>query len=270
MEELTLKEIQSESFDILRKVKEICEENQINYFLYYGTLLGAVRHKGFIPWDDDIDVAMPRQDYERFLQYCRDNSESIKPLELIHFTTCKDYVFSIARLSDSRYNSDYSNTKDYGLGLFVDLYPVDGFDDNDVKHAKKIKRMVRKIYYLGCKKPVMSSSGIKNLFKRLYFVYVRMFSLNKLLRKFDKLSQKYKFETGPRRKIIWDGRVSFDMDQFESFTQVDFEGEKFSVPAQYDKVLTMLYGDYMKLPPEEARVGHHYYKIWRKAETKEK
>ena len=125
--ELSLKEIQQGSYEILKVIKRIFDENNWRYYLVYGTLIGAVRHNGFIPWDDDIDIWIPRPDYEKFIDYCIEHKEELYPLELIHYKTNDKYIYPIARMSDSRYIINYDNAKEYGLGLFVALYPVAGF-----------------------------------------------------------------------------------------------------------------------------------------------
>ena len=131
MKELTLREIQLGELGVLKKLKEICEDQGLRYFLFFGTLLGAIRHKGFIPWDDDVDVGMPREDYEKLLGYFRENSDALLPFRLMHFSTNENYIYPIARICDTRYQVDYSETKEYGLGLFIDIYPFDGWGDTE-------------------------------------------------------------------------------------------------------------------------------------------
>ena len=135
--ELTIKEIQAGSLEVLKKFIDICDGQDLQYFIAYGSLIGVVRHKGFIPWDDDLDVWMPRRDYELFINYCINNSNSIKPFQLMHYRTNPNYVYAIARLSDSRYETDYNNIKEYGLGLFIDIYPLEGWE-NDPRYIKNI------------------------------------------------------------------------------------------------------------------------------------
>ena len=113
MKKLSLREIQLESYNILLQVKRICEHNNFKYFLTYGTLLGAIRHNGFIPWDDDLDIMMPRSDYERFIQFCIDHHDDLLPYELKHYKTCDQYIYPIARLSNSNFYAQYENAKDY-------------------------------------------------------------------------------------------------------------------------------------------------------------
>ncbi|MBP3255301.1 MAG: LicD family protein [Clostridia bacterium] len=266
--ELSLKEIQEESFKVLLKIKEIFDENGWKYYLIAGTLIGAVRHKGFIPWDDDIDLWIPRPDYEKFVEYCIKNKEKLYPFELIHYKTNDKYIYPIARFSDSRYILDYKNTKDYGLGLFVDLYPLDGVKENYYFFKKKMHNINRKIVLCGAKKMVKGNSKIKNFLKIPYYFIIKKSNLNKLLEKCDKIAQKYKFEEYSRVECVcWaDHFFTYEkkwiIGDEEKF--LEFNGELFRVPSDYDKVLTRLYGNYMKLPPKEEQIAHHFYKAYKK------
>lgn len=103
----------------------------------YGSLIGAVREKGIIPWADDIDVLMPRPDFDRLIKIC--SSENIMPFKLFEYSLVKEYPHPIARMSDQRYKIDFKNEKEYGIGLFVDIYPLDGVG-NDFDKAKKLVR----------------------------------------------------------------------------------------------------------------------------------
>lgn len=264
--ELTLQEIQQGSFQVLLKIKEICEKENIKYFLMYGTLLGAIRHNGFIPWDDDIDVGMLRADYERFIQYCIDHKEEIKPFELMHYRTNKKYIYPIARLSDSRYRIEYNDAKDYGLGLFVDIYPFDKIDINDKRLIKEGKKRIWWICNCGCKHLIRSKNPIKTVLKIPFYIMSRFINLNKLLAKQDIQMQKYEAEAVDNIAIsIWAISRVYPKDFCATVIPHVFNGSEFLIPEKYDIALTKCYGDYMRLPPEEERAGHHFYNAFKKS-----
>lgn len=266
--ELTLEEIQQGSFNILKKIKEIFDENGWKYYLAYGTLLGAIRHKGFIPWDDDIDIWVPRQDYEKFLEYCRKNEKLLFPYEIIHYTTNNKYIYTIARFSDSRYVIDYQNVDDYGLGLFVDIYPLDGINIEDIGFMKKLIRKQKNINLIGSKEFVKSKNLIKNILKYPYFCFRKFFNMSKMLKELDIFSQKYSYENSEYcDSMVWNPQYSLLKKEWFGIEKEyfqEFNGETFRIPYEYDKVLEKIYGDYMQLPPEEKRIPHHFYKAYKK------
>lgn len=264
-QELSLREIQQGSFQVLKKIKEICEKENIQYFLIYGTLIGALRHKGFIPWDDDIDIAMPRKDYERFVNLYIEKPEMFAPFELLDYRTNKKYIYPIARLSDPSYRIDYDNAKEYGLGLFVDIYPLDGKNVNDKRHLKKVSHLNSMIYVAGQKKMKKARNFLRNIPKFIIYVYTRFRSLIKLLKKNDRICQKYSYEDSEQISAMTiESLITMEKKDFEKTVQLEFEGELFSCPSGYDHNLKSIYGDYMQLPPEEDRIGHHYYKVFKK------
>lgn len=269
--ELSLSEIQNGSFEVLKKIKEIFDKNGWKYYLAFGTLLGAIRHEGFIPWDDDIDVCVPREDYECFIKYCIDKKEELKPFELIHYSTNPKYIYPIARFSDSRYTLNYKDAKDYGLGLFVDVYPMDGIDFNDKKYIKKMRRRINDICLLGSTKFIKSKNIIKTIIKYPYYLFLKHKNINKFIEKTDKLAQKYSFNESEYFSVVCWG-IKFDkkykrkwldggeaLECFKVFNDI-----KFRVPYEYDKYLEMAYGNYLQLPPEEERIAHHFYRAYKK------
>lgn len=269
--ELTLLEIQKGELEVLKKIKQICDEIGLNYFLFCGTLIGAVRHKGIIPWDDDIDVGMMREDYEKFVSYCASHSEDLLPFQLYHYTTNKDYIYPIARFVDTRYTIDYEGYRDYNLGLFVDLYPIDGCGNsieerNAIFH--KVRDFVIPLISLGARKSVLYNHGIVNYITKSVLRRVALIiGQNRLLRIIDNRAKRYCPKSSKYVMcVIWDNFRSsfFPSECFEEFIEVPFEDGLFKVPRKYDEILKLVYGDYMKLPPEEERIGHHYYKAYKK------
>lgn len=272
MKELTLREIQLSSLEILKTFADICEKNGFKYVLAYGTLLGAVRHKGFIPWDDDLDVIMPRPDYNKFIEYCKNHTDELKPLELMHYSTNKRYIYPITRLSNSTYIADYNIAQDYGLGTFIDIYPFDGCGNNEEDIQKiydKSKKLIVLISLAGQKKYEKSHHGkiVRSIGKLIVYCFAHLIGVNKLCKAIDNKSQRISCETSNYLGCtVWDNccKNSVLKSIFDDIIYIDFEDKQFAVPREYDAVLTKWYGDYMKLPPESERVGHHYYKIYKR------
>ncbi len=269
--ELTLEQIQQGSFEVLKRIKEIFDENGWKYYLTYGTLLGAIRHEGFIPWDDDIDVWVPRDDYEKFISYCKENNKKLKPFELIHYSTNEKYIYPIARFSDTRYYIDYKDAKDYGLGLFVDIYPLDGVCINDKRLYRKLEHIIKNIRILGRNAFIPSKSRIRTILKYPYYLMIKNKNLNRIIEKIDKISQKYTFEKSKYIDVLcWNSNFDrkFTKNMLDDGKNLEcyknFNGKTFRVPYNYDECLKILYGDYMKLPPENERIAHHYYKAYMK------
>lgn len=277
MKELSLREIQLAELEVLKKIREICQNIDIKYYIMYGTLLGAVRHKGFIPWDDDIDVIMFREDYKKFVDYCNLHTMELSPFRLHHYSNNKKYIYPLARLSDSRYYVDYNTADDYDLGLFVDVYPFDGCGNSEEearKIARRQRRLIVPICYGGLKKFQPSvTGGIRTLEKFLIYYLVRFIGVHH----FVKLADKYASKTSVNDSIYVE-LTSWELEKYKPMTKEDFgegvelefEGEKFRAPIAYDKILKLYYKNYMELPPEEDRVGHHYYKAYLKDSTTEK
>lgn len=264
IQELNFEEIQQESFKVLKVFRDICEKNHFKYWLAYGTLIGAIRHNGFIPWDDDIDLQMPRDDYEKFVDYCIKNKELLLPFELHHYKTNKKYIYPIARFSNSEFRIVFDDTKDYGLGTFIDIYPVDEVDINNKKFIKTKNKYVRKIVYAGLTNLSHFTKHI-TLPKKIYFVLSRSFNLNKIIKKYDNFFQRKEFGKGYSGCVLWESKFySIKTELFEEVITHIFNGELFCIPKHYDLILKTIYGDYMKLPPENDRIAHHFYKVYRK------
>ncbi len=273
MKELSLREIQLVEFEVLKKLAELCDKLNLRYYLFYGTLLGAVRHQGFIPWDDDVDVAMPRPDYEILLDYCAKHAEELAPYRLMNCRTDKQYIYPIARLCDTRYQVDYEGVVEYGLGLFVDIYPLDGCG-NTPEEAVAVHKMTHKAQALTSLagldkfKPSLSGGLLRSLAKFAGYCYVKLRGAQHFAVMADKKAMSVDYETSKYISCtVW-----FDMyqwcekDLFDPAETLIFEGHAFPVPAGADRLMQEWYGDYMQLPPQEEQVGHHYYKAYLKDE----
>lgn len=271
--ELTIEEIQRASYDILVKIAGICKEQELRYCLIYGTLIGAVRHKGFIPWDDDLDIMMPRPDYERLLAYMREHRKELEPLEVFEPGEKKKYPYMIARISDSRYELETDNEEDYGIGVFIDIYPYDGLG-NTPKEAcsfgMKGDRLsslcfqaTRQRYAVGTTK-----STLRKLLKLPVFWFARLVGKDYFQKKLSSLAGVKAYDSSEYVGcVVWlsGGKKDiFKREWFEKPVEISFCGGSFHAPKEYDKVLRHAYGDYMQLPPPEERIRQHFYRAYRK------
>lgn len=268
MKEITLREFQLEELKILKKLDEICQEQKIHYWVMYGTLLGAVRHKGFIPWDDDVDLAMPRKDFERFMEYIQEHPESIHPLVLDSYETNKGYPFYIPRICNPDYFLTFENRK-YTSGLFVDIYPFDGMGNSKEYWHRlypKILR-IRKHLTLSTQKSLIYGSGIAHKVLNLpNSIYSKIRGNQYFLRKLDHIEKQFSWDESKYVSVpAWDPQIwFFEKEWFDCLIRVPFEDTYACIPKKYDEVLKTRYGDYMQLPPKEEQKPHHGFRAFRR------
>lgn len=261
--QLTLQECQSISLDILKDVALFCEKNNIKYYLACGTLLGAVRHQGFIPWDDDVDIMMPRPDYNRFLkEYKSDNYLLCKPEEGRH------YYAKVYDKKTVKYEKGIDYKKYKPLGIDIDIFPLDGIvDDKEVIDKLYKKANTLETFLRLSNQPIFLR---KNPLKCINRILPRLFGSKRLVRLVEKNAQTYKYEDSEyviRIRVSPNGFTgALRKDVYEPYKLLKFEDQEFRVPNDYDKWLTVFFGDYMKLPPEEKRVSGHYTECYYKDE----
>lgn len=272
MKEITIQKSQNIAIDILKKVADICDTYKLTYSLFYGTLIGAIRHNGYIPWDDDIDIIMPRPDFDKLIQLIKDNRSLIGDLQL--FTSeNSNYPYMIARVSDPRFMIKVDNEADYGMGVFIDIYPFDGMG--------KTKREARKIGFKGDLLSSMCFQATRNSFKIAhtteikkkflkYPVYIisKILGVNFLKRQLINLSRQYSYNdsnfVGCVTWLSGGEKDIFKKEWLGEFKLHRFDKYEFYIPVKYDEILKHIYGDYMKLPPKNERIGHHDYKVYAK------
>lgn len=255
-----LKELHTIQFEILKELDRICQANNINYSLDGGTLLGAVRHNDFIPWDDDIDVIMLRSEYESFFELCKTQLGS--KFFLQEHRTDKYYRVGYPRIQ--RKNTVYCRAghehMKYHRGVFIDLFVLDNVPDN------KVIRVIHRYLCFCCRKILWSKSGkkiAKGVGARIWWSIVALIpagvafwlndALAKLAGKKATVLVRHNTHPYPNPKVCGYG---VPRELLNSFTKLKFKGELFNAVADYDKYLTMLYGNYMELPPKEKQVPH--------------
>ncbi len=256
MRELSLNEIQEYSLRVLENIHDFCVNHGIHYSLAYGTLIGAVRHKGFIPWDDDIDVIMTRDNFERFLN----EYESTDQFKLISPYNKESYI-AFARVCDNKETLVLNRTPwcKCETGIWVDIFPMDAIDDNEESHKKRYKKIHNKWAYLSIPRGGKSNfsrqwgaiGNIKVLLKKI--ISFNGFHLRNNVEKYlNLINDKSFFESSHCAQLACCDEYGFyEKKDFEKYTTLEFEGHKLCVIKEYDKVLRSLYGDYMQLPPIE-------------------
>ena len=251
---------------ILKEVIKICDEHGLKYYALGGTMLGAIRHKGFIPWDDDIDLGMPREDYEFFLKIAP--SALSKTLKLINYKTDKDYHYYITRIQDvetkvmeNRYESEGKYTH-----VSIDIFPLDGSPDNSLLRKLyflrlMIHRAMMALHYKNGIDKERKRGIVEKIFLRVITLLPtdKMYNAYRQKEKIDKILKKYDMWTsvvsgnimGAYRTVEMIPTAWYGKEAFYQFEDIKIRGIK-----EYDKYLHHLYGDYMQLPPVNARKIH--------------
>ena len=266
MKELTLEELKVIEFDILKMFDSFCKENDIKYFLAYGTLLGAVRYKKFIPWDDDVDVLVPREDYERLISLFKDSEK----YHLFAFEKDNRYSFPFAKLCDmDTRKEEFGYANNLGLGVDIDIFPLDFWDDDFEKAKKEVKYIKSNMMYLGLSKLAKSDSHnpIKRLIKSFIMLFCKFlgseYFVKKITKKSNNPAQKGSRHIGAKSWCVYGERGIHSSKSFSGSVEIEFEGQLFPAPVGYDEYLTDLYGDYLPEPPKEKQKTHHSFKAYK-------
>ncbi|MGM0167264.1 lipopolysaccharide cholinephosphotransferase [Enterococcus sp. AZ135] len=272
MKLLSEREIQKISVDILMYIDKVCRKNDIDYSIFYGSLIGVERHKGYIPWDDDLDIVLPRPDYDRLIKILSTSKEYL----LLSPETTDNYRYTFSKLVDQRtraISKQYYGSDDGKLGVFVDIFPIDGFPTNP-KERKILgeeceqyrSNMLMTLNY----SYAISRSWWKAQIKRIV-LYPRY---KKILKNGDYNFWKMKYEENVTcysfdesdicgyMEFINETWGIFPTEWFRHYEDVEFEGHMFRAIKNRKDFLTLRYGDYLKLPPKEERVTHHPYDFY--------
>lgn len=257
--EIDLKTLKEKQLEIFQYFISTCAKFGLKYFATGGTLLGAVRHQGYIPWDDDIDVCMPRQDYDLFVK----NAQSALPnfLFVQTHTTDPDYRNCFAKLRNI--NTTYVETVAQNLkinhGIYIDIFPIDAISENKTEFKKMVhhKKMIQWL----CGKDYLSDGFFKRKLKGfLAGLNLHTFNTSKALSKFENRCRKYSYGSTKQTILFggaWGEKEIHDTNVYGEGIMLPFENLKIVAPTDYKQFLTDIYGDYMKLPPKEKQVSHH-------------
>lgn len=254
MKRINLDEQKEIELDILKFVDSFCRMHSLRYMLTAGTLLGAVRHKGFIPWDDDIDLMMPRSDYEK-LYSLFNNEASETNFRLISYRDRSSvYPFFKIVATDTIVVEDFVDPK-YTTGVWVDIFPIDGVEDKKIYTYAKRAAFKHNI-------AVSNPANATTTFRRISKHFLKLLLGNpnpyRIAQKLDRAASKTPIKLGGNLAIVvWAYGPQEEMPyEFLETKQFEFEDNLFCGPALYEEYLSRLYGDYMILPPNNERIPH--------------
>lgn len=259
-----LVELRKVQIEILNEIERICKKNNINLFLIGGTLLGAVRHKGFIPWDDDLDIAMTRDDFEKFRTIIKEQLDEKYFFD--YYDTDKDYYlpFAKVRKNNTTFDEEASQKLDNHKGIFVDIFVYD-FVDDSIKRcfikAAIIQILSDTVFY---KKKLIKLNLCRH---PIFVIAFSAFNSKFILRFIDFISKKFNGREKNKKNVVCFNSLIdikkdfFSVNDFFPLKKISFEENKYNGLNDNDKFLTIQYGDYMQLPPVEERVNHNTLNI---------
>ena len=254
MRKIGTEELKRIQIEILDDVAAFCQHHNLRYYLAYGTLLGAIRHKGYIPWDDDIDIHMPRPDYEKFLKLynCENSTNCVVSHELD-----KKYRVAFAKVYRKGTLVKECHFKQDVFGVYIDIFPLDGYKDEKQAHqCGEIRR------YMHVKNSIFTSSmtAMRKMRLALTKAILLPVTLRSLQKRIKRIATQCSYDSSERVYSSYSrlaAREIFPRAIFDNYKMVAFEGKEYRAPLDCDCYLRALYGNYMTLPPKEKQQSTH-------------
>lgn len=265
MVDINLEKVHNIQLEMATEVKRLCEEHNIRYFLIAGTLLGAIRHNGFIPWDDDMDIGMLREDYERFIEVCKVDLKFDYYLQTWH--TDPQFGLPIAKIrkNGTKFVEKASANNQIHSGIYIDIFPYDNIPDSNFLRKKhkwltylyKRSILIKNNYDLEINKTTIEKFFIKTL-----KLTVKLFPKAYIIKKYTNQMKKYNKCANTEKITIFGGAYSYEKEAIRrewitNVVMVEFENIQFCIPKEAKLMLNSIYGDYLKLPPEDKRYNRH-------------
>ena len=266
-----MNDLQKKQLELLKEFIRVCDKHNLTYFLVGGSCLGAARHQGFIPWDDDIDVGMPREDFDKYVELQKEYEGT--PYFIQTWKSDPHYTYNYAKLRDSNttYIENFFYKHQINHGVWIDIFPIDGFAYKFDKPRERYAHLVSAIwrqsfisYFPQMRRKFSKGTWFTDLFINLFAILTWPFDINHWRRKHtEKLLTKVPFkdaEVAGNMCGINKKKEAMDKAIYLETTKLPFEDIEVCVPKEYDRYLTLLYNDWRKLPPKEKQVGHHHDK----------
>lgn len=273
-QKVTTEELQRVELEMLKAFDAFCQKHDLRYSLGGGTMLGAIRHKGFIPWDDDIDVNMPRPDFMKFIELTKSPNvlgENYKVSSFYHDDTIPVQA-STARIYDTRTEVNFNNFRvSFPMGCWMDIFAMDGLPTNPIKRTFQFKMVRVLLDILYCDVTKFGGKRRSKVVEILQYgllpllPVIHLIGYKRIILTIDKITRKYEYESSSYVGVLAGRAVEKEAmlkKNMEPSILVDFENGKFRAYANYDEYLTNLYGDYMTPPPEEKRVSRHEIDVY--------
>ncbi len=267
LNEIQMAEIKKIEVDMLREFVKICEKLNLQYYLIGGTLLGAIRHQGFIPWDDDIDIGMPRHDYEIFVEKAGELFSD--PFFLQNYRTDSYMIFPFSKLrnSNTTYIEKRSKYSKMNQGVWIDIFPLDYYEQDNFKRKAQAfsislinMRIGEEQFFEDKRERSLIKKALRNVFLKL--LRIRFPNLQDAVKRIDRI-----YASSPKSNILvnkcgaYPGKEEIPEEWFGVGCKVIFENMELNAPIKYDQYLSHIYGDYMSLPPEEKQITVHNIEI---------
>ena len=261
-----LKKLQNIEIELLDEFVKVCEELHIEYVLYGGTLLGAVKFNGMIPWDDDIDVALPRESYEIFCEKASGYLSKDYYLQTPYNTPNSPYPYAKMRRKGTKYVEYINRNIDIDTGVYIDIYPIDRIPDDEKKRKKQfnnVRTWILIYVFRQCRLYDRNEKAIKgkikNAIRYLVCLLCHVFSSKYIMKKINYYMTMYNSTDTKRYAALNSPNYNNIYEQLYPLKKIVFEGKRVNVPGDYKNHLYKRYGDYSSLPPENERIGHIPY-----------
>lgn len=263
MRELTPEELRATQMEILRSVSAFCGAEGIRYYLGFGTLLGAVRHRGYIPWDDDIDISMPRKDFEAFCESFTDRYP-FKEHSLYTHRSHPEFPYPFAKVGSDATLLEEDLSIPVTMGVNIDIFPIDGWPEHSLYvklHRLNLSVLRKLLEWKILRHP--AGRGMRGLIGGFLMMGLDAIPTARLLSGLSRCAVHYAFDESEHVGVlVWAYRERVPRSAYGTPQALMFEGQQFAGPCNPDIVLRSIYDDYMTLPPEDKRATHHAFKAY--------